>query len=160
VRRLLVTANVVPSSPIRITLMMEAVGSSETSVLTRATPRNIPRRWNSLYTPSVSFQIPEDGRSRNCRCERATALKEEPKVGSETPVLYVNTFVRCRSSWVSSSGRAWPLPRRVLLHPSHLPTPTSVCILPALIYTTAHRSRGLRCPLCRLIYRHVLLTGG
>jgi hypothetical protein len=36
VRRLLVTANV-PSSPILVTLMMEALSSSETSVLTRAT---------------------------------------------------------------------------------------------------------------------------
>jgi hypothetical protein len=39
--RLLVTANVVPSSPILVTLMMEAIRSSETSVLTRATRRNI-----------------------------------------------------------------------------------------------------------------------
>jgi hypothetical protein len=36
-RRLLVTANVVPSSPIFVTLIMEALSSSETSVLTRAT---------------------------------------------------------------------------------------------------------------------------
>jgi hypothetical protein len=35
-------ANVVPSSPILVTLMMEAVRSSETSVLTRATLRNVP----------------------------------------------------------------------------------------------------------------------
>jgi hypothetical protein len=41
-RRLLVTASVVPSSPILVTLMMEAPSSSETSVLTRATRRNIP----------------------------------------------------------------------------------------------------------------------
>jgi hypothetical protein len=39
---LLVIANVVPSSQILVTLMMEALGSFETSVLTRATQRNIP----------------------------------------------------------------------------------------------------------------------
>jgi hypothetical protein len=41
VRRLLVTASVVPSSPILVTLMKEALSSSETSVPTRATRRNI-----------------------------------------------------------------------------------------------------------------------
>jgi hypothetical protein len=40
--RLLVTDDVVPSSPILATLMMGALLSFETSVLTRATPRNIP----------------------------------------------------------------------------------------------------------------------
>jgi hypothetical protein len=42
VRRLLVAACVVPSAPILVTLMKEAPGSSETSVLTRATRRNNP----------------------------------------------------------------------------------------------------------------------
>jgi hypothetical protein len=40
-RRLLVAACFVPSSPIFVTLMMEALSSSETSGLTRATRRNI-----------------------------------------------------------------------------------------------------------------------
>jgi hypothetical protein len=39
---LLVAACVVPSSPIFVTLMKEAQGSSETSVLTRAARRNNP----------------------------------------------------------------------------------------------------------------------
>jgi hypothetical protein len=42
VLRLLVTDNVVPSSPILVTLRMKAILSSETSVLTRTIRRNIP----------------------------------------------------------------------------------------------------------------------
>jgi hypothetical protein len=38
---LAVSSNVVPSSPILVTLMMEAILSSKTSVLARATRRNI-----------------------------------------------------------------------------------------------------------------------
>jgi hypothetical protein len=43
VRRSLVAACVVPSSPIFVTLMKEAPGSSETSVIKRATWRNNPQ---------------------------------------------------------------------------------------------------------------------
>jgi hypothetical protein len=42
VRLLLVTYSVVPRSPILVTLMIEELSSSETSVLTRFTWRNIP----------------------------------------------------------------------------------------------------------------------
>jgi hypothetical protein len=42
VRRLLVTANLVHSTPILFTPMIEALRSAKTSVLTRATRRNFP----------------------------------------------------------------------------------------------------------------------
>jgi hypothetical protein len=41
-RQLLVTANVVPSSPILVRVMMVALSYSGTSVLTRTTRRKIP----------------------------------------------------------------------------------------------------------------------
>jgi hypothetical protein len=43
VHRLLGTAKVLPSSPILVTLMMEALRSSETSDITRTTRRNNPK---------------------------------------------------------------------------------------------------------------------
>jgi hypothetical protein len=51
--RLLVTASVVPSSPILVTLMKEALSSFKTSVLTRATRRNIPED----ITLHVRFEV-------------------------------------------------------------------------------------------------------
>jgi hypothetical protein len=56
VLRLLVTVNVVPSSPILFGLMMDAISSYEESVLTKATWRNIPEEGVLLPDYTSTYQ--------------------------------------------------------------------------------------------------------
>jgi hypothetical protein len=57
-RRLLDTANV-PSSPILVTLITEAIRSAEASVLTIATRRNIPQDGQSSWVLVVGLYMKE-----------------------------------------------------------------------------------------------------
>jgi hypothetical protein len=75
---LLVTASVVRSSPILVTPMKEAPSSSETSVLTITTRRNIPEYTilQNIYGLCSKRDVEDrEIKERSVRCRRKTGLR-------------------------------------------------------------------------------------
>jgi hypothetical protein len=100
---LLVNDNVVPSSPILATLMVEAIRSSETSVLTTAKRRNIPengilqgQKWDVepltiiLMIMILIIYLIYDNICFKCRSQRQRSLRH----GLYSPVRTLGSRVR------------------------------------------------------------------
>jgi hypothetical protein len=92
VRRLLVAGNVVHSSLILVTLMMEALGSSETSVLTRATQRNIAEdtilhSWRSVVRCTSLPIYPRSKSSRYSLHKRICGPQDRSEQHGEAKTL-------------------------------------------------------------------------
>jgi hypothetical protein len=127
VSRLLVTANV-PRSPILVTQMMEALISSETSILPRATRRNIPddgivqrgrrmQRWRFRYAYSNANGWPIQPFERlNGSHGRAFAGNRMRNSGLQSAHgVSAMAFCRCRRCGNTKVGIIWlEVLRRVL----------------------------------------------
>jgi hypothetical protein len=132
VRRLLVTANVVPSSPILVTLTMEALISAETSVITRAIRRNIADdgilhilRRENLRSKLYTFVSP---------LPHSCSMSRPP----HSPRLY-NSNYTWRRVHINEASRYAVFSILPSLHPTLVQIFSSApCLQTSLVYSTHH----------------------
>jgi hypothetical protein len=104
VRRLLVAACVVPSSPIFVTLMKDAPCSSETSVLTRATRRN-----NAEDTIHVKSYIALTGWTLYRRCNVSPVRYEIGFYILEDDILHSHCRENLKSYNINNKPLMWDI---------------------------------------------------
>jgi hypothetical protein len=114
-RRLLVRANDVPSSPILVTLMMEALRSCETSVLTRATRRHNSGEDISFWSV-VNKQMSIGACQLLSRCKWVFTCRVLPQL-SLFSVSSQSWRMRCEEWFCTDTpARALVLPLRISVH--------------------------------------------
>jgi hypothetical protein len=132
VRRLLVMANVVPSSPILVTLMMEALRSSETSVHKRAIRRIIPedailhshRRGNHKSYRRV---FPEEIIHKWSR--RFLIAQHDIKIETSGSIYYCERLAQAVRNYLSSSACSKIIDKYIMCFHNSKPTELKECRL-------------------------------
>jgi hypothetical protein len=147
----------VPSSPILVTLMMEALSSSEMLVLTRATGHHIPEddilhshRRENLRSYIIKVWVRESQRLPYSKCGLFTKLKLSKYVISQNVGTLDQDLTAYYWYWKEYSGNgSWCRSWRILLAVFSLPLIYLHFIVPPLMCTL-----DIQFTACRTDYYH------